>query len=104
MDELSRVKSERDFYLNKLMRVKQKLTEGRKTTPQQQSRKQTTPKSVKSKKSKSHSGLKSINGSIRSRSASKSAASNRKSDCANLNIRTSAERIREIEHAKRMVN
>jgi hypothetical protein len=33
LEELQIVKAERDFYHSKLMRVKQKLSEGRKTTP-----------------------------------------------------------------------
>ena len=33
IEELNAVKAERDFYHNKLMRVKEKLSEGRHTTP-----------------------------------------------------------------------
>lgn len=46
-EELAKVRAERDFYHDKLMRVKDKLSEGRRTTPQEQRRvvKQKTPKS-----------------------------------------------------------
>lgn len=97
IEELNAVKAERDFYHNKLMRVKEKLSEGRHTTPQE-FRKQLTPKTKKSKKKKQPSDLKSLRGSVksksRSRSASKSAlsANSRKSaECTNLNIKTGHE-------------
>lgn len=35
VEELEKIKAERDFYHNKLLRVKEKLSEGRRTTPQE---------------------------------------------------------------------
>lgn len=42
VEELEKCKQERDFYHSKLMRVKEKLSEGRRTTPQE-ARKQLKP-------------------------------------------------------------
>jgi hypothetical protein len=46
MEELEKIKAERDFFHNKLMRVKMKLSEVSRTTPQE-ARKKLTPKPMK---------------------------------------------------------
>lgn len=57
LEELFAVKQERDIYLNKLLRVKQKISDGCRTqTPK---KRKGTPKSVNRSKSRSKSATKS---------------------------------------------
>jgi hypothetical protein len=74
-EELEKVRQERDFYHSKLMRVKEKITEGRKS-------RETTP-TVVTRKRKASSGRKS--------SAKYSQGSRRSGQIADLQIKTSQE-------------
>ena len=58
--------AERDFYYNKLLRVKEKLSEGRMTTPNTNTRRQLTPNTRIIVSRHVDEQMKSIRGSIRS--------------------------------------